>query len=375
MIHPKVLQGFGLQSEDYKIERYGSGLINHTFRLRHLNGKAGRQNDVTGQARLTASFGQGKDFIIQRINTQVFRDPYAITENHRKAVNYLAECCPDYYFLAPVSTVKGEDLLEWNSEYWRVLPFVAHTVSINEAANPKQAFEASRQFGRLARNLSGIDLSSMRPTIPNFHNLTLRYSQFQGAINNSDRERKEDAEELIEEFQRFTQIPITYEELKTDPDFRDRLMHHDTKINNVLLDDKTYEGVCVIDLDTLMPGKIISDLGDMVRTYVSPVSEEETDFSKIVIRESYYDALMKGYLSEVGKDLTSTEKEVLFYAGQFMIYMQGIRFLSDYLNGDIYYPIKYPRHNFNRAKNQLVLLKKLNEKESGLRKIIRKYLK
>ncbi|MCK7560169.1 hypothetical protein MKQ70_36735 [Chitinophaga sedimenti] len=122
--------------------------------------------------------------------------------------------------------------------------------------------------------------------------------------------------------------------------------------------------------DTLMPGKLISDLGDMVRTYVCPVSEEEQDFSKIAVRSEYYEALMKGYLSEVGPTLTQTEKEHLFYAGKFMIYMQGIRFLTDYLNGDVYYPIKYPEHNFNRAKNQLTLLQALVAKEEELQGVI-----
>ena len=128
------------------------------------------------------------------------------------------------------------------------------------------------------------------------------------------------------------------------------------------------------DLDTLMPGKIISDLGDMIRTYVCPVSEEERDFSQIVIRDEYYEALMQGYLAEIGGTLTKVEKEQLFFAGKFMIYMQGIRFLTDYLNGDVYYPIKYPAHNYDRAKNQLVLLQRLMEKETPLQAIIDKCL-
>ena len=356
MIHPRILEGFGIDKDAYLVSRFGSGLINNTFRLHH-KGRSTRN-----------------DLVLQKINTQVFKDPYQITQNHRKAADYLAAHYPDYFFLAPVPTASGADLLEWNEEYWRMLPFVDHTVSINEASTPKQAYEAARQFGRLARKLSGIELDTLQPTIPNFHNLTLRYSNFQSAIAGAVVERKEEAEALINAFQQYSQIAVTYEELKTDPDFRDRLMHHDTKINNVLLDDKTFEGVCVIDLDTLMPGKIISDLGDMIRTYVSPVSEEETDFEKIVIRSEYYDALMKGYLSELGNDLTATEKEVLFYSGQFMVYMQGIRFLADYLNGDVYYAARYPKHNFNRAKNQLTLLEALNRNEKDLRHIIAKHL-
>ena len=356
IVHPGILEGFGLDNSAYRIEKHGSGLINNTFRLHHQSGDA------------------KKDFILQRINTHVFKNPYVIVQNHRNASDYLARHHPEYYFLAPVPAKDGRDLFEWKGDYWRMLPYVAHTHSVNEADNPKQAYEAARQFGRLAHNLSGVEMDNFRPSIPNFHNLTLRYSDFQNAVNNANEERRERSAELIEAFERYSQIPITYEELKTDQNFPDRLMHHDTKINNVLLDDITNEGVCVIDLDTLMPGKLISDLGDMVRTYVSPVSEEEADFSQIMIRDDYYEALMRGYLPELGETLTSTEKEMLFYAGQFMIYMQGIRFLTDYLNGDIYYPVRYLMHNFNRAKNQLTLLQRLNEKEQDLRKIISKYL-
>lgn len=355
IIHPKIFKGFGLKQDDFKIEKFGSGLINHTFRL-----KAQNQSD--------------KDLILQRINTQVFKKPERIAENHRKAVDYLKANAPNYFFLEPVSTTEGKDLLEWNGEYWRILPFVDHAITIDEANNPKQAYEAAKQFGKFAKNISGLELESLQPTIPDFHNLTLRYNDFQSAIAKASIDRKEETKDLINAFQQHSHIAVTYEELKTDPDFIDRMMHHDTKINNVMLDDKSFEGVCIIDLDTMMPGKIISDLGDMIRTYVSPVSEEETDFDKIVIREKYYDALMNGYLSQVGSDLTDTEKEVLFYSGQFMIYMQGLRFLTDFLNGDTYYSIKYPKHNFNRAKNQLVLLEALNEKEKPLKRIIKNYL-
>lgn len=356
MVYPRVLEGFNLDYQAYRIDRHGSGLINNTFRLTHLPGTA------------------GQDYILQRINTHVFRNPHVLVRNHRLAADYLAKEYPGYFFLAPVAARDGQDLLEWDGEYWRMLPFVANTHTVNEAEDPKEAYEAARQFGRLARYLEAIPLGAFQPSIPNFHNLTLRYSDFQGAVNSAGETRLEQAQDLIDSFERYSRIAIRYEELKTDPNFPDRLMHHDTKINNVLLDNQTSEGVCVVDLDTLMPGKLISDLGDMVRTYVSPVSEEETDFSRIEIREPYYEALMKGYLGELKNSLTPTEKEVLFYAGQFMIYMQGIRFLTDYLNGDIYYPIQYPLHNFNRARNQLTLLERLNEKEDKLRAIIDRYL-
>jgi len=351
--HPLILKAFGIDGPGTDIKKFGSGHINNTFLLQKQDGKR---------------------FVLQRINVSVFREPEVIARNQRLASDYLAQHHPGYLFITPVATVEGEELFILDDEYWRMIPFIADSVTVDQADDPTQAYEAARQFGRLARNLDGINLQPFRPTIPNFHNLTLRYSAFQDAIRQSKEERRQQAAELTAAFLRYSDIAVTYEKLKTDPRFRDRLMHHDTKINNVLLHKDTYKGLCVCDLDTLMPGKVISDLGDMVRTYVSPVSEEERDCCQIHIRDEYYEALMDGYLSEVGDSLTGVEREQLFYAGKFMIYMQGIRFLTDFLNGDIYYPIKYPEHNFDRAMNQLTLLERLMEKEAGLQAVIRKCL-
>ncbi|MBC9912221.1 phosphotransferase enzyme family protein [Chitinophaga varians] len=349
-----ILQAFGLEPEGLNVRRFGSGHINNTFLLE-------KKED-------------GSKYVLQKINVNVFKEPGIIAANQRMAADYLATHHPAYLFITPIPTVNGEELFVMDNEYWRMIPFIAGSVTVDQADNPKQAYEAAKQFGRLANYLSGIDLKPFKASIPNFHNLTLRYAAFQEAIRNTREDRKAAAEELIDEFLRYSDIAVTYEQLKTNPEFRDHLMHHDTKINNVLLNKDTYEGICVCDLDTLMPGKIISDLGDMVRTYVCPVSEEEPDVSQIVVRDEYFEALMQGYLEEIGGALTKVEKEQLFFAGKFMIYMQGIRFLTDYLNGDVYYPIKYARHNFDRAHNQLVLLKRLIEKQDTLQAIINKCL-
>jgi Ser/Thr protein kinase RdoA (MazF antagonist) len=153
-----------------------------------------------------------------------------------------------------------------------------------------------------------------------------------------------------------------YEVCKTR--LKTRCTHHDTKISNVLFDEFN-KGLCVIDLDTVMPGYFISDVGDMMRTYLCPVSEEEKDFSKITVRKDFYDAIVNGYLSEMGAELSDIEKIYFHDAGKFMIYMQAIRFLTDHLNDDIYYGAKYPGHNFIRAGNQITLLQRLMEINPG----------
>jgi hypothetical protein len=151
-------------------------------------------------------------------------------------------------------------------------------------------------------------------------------------------------------------------------------MHHDTKISNVLLDEESFKGVCVIDLDTLMPGYFISDLGDMMRTYLCAVDENETDFSKIKIREDFFSAIVKGYLSEMGSVLNPQEKELILFSGKYIIYMQALRFLTDYLQGNTYYPIQYPNQNLDRALNQFQLLNLLFQNERKLEELIQECL-
>ncbi len=203
----------------------------------------------------------------------------------------------------------------------------------------------------------------MKTTLPQFHDLSLRYEQFLEALTHGNKERIIESDELIKILIENAHIAKEYENIKINPEFKFRVTHHDTKISNVLFDGDD-KGLCVIDLDTIMSGYFINDVGDMMRTYLSPVSEEETDFSKIEVRDAFYKAIVKGYFDEMKDELTDTEKQYFFYAGQFMIYMQALRFLTDYLNNDVYYGAKYPKHNFNRAKNQIVLLQKLVEKKS-----------
>jgi Ser/Thr protein kinase RdoA (MazF antagonist) len=333
---------------------FGSGHINHTFLV-----------ETETEHR----------YVLQKINIAVFNKPWDIANNLQRASAYLATHHPTYLFITPLPTLQGDELFVLENDYWRLTPFVPDSLSFDEATTPAQAYEAARQFGLLARNLDGLDMAPFEPTIPGFHNLSWRYQQFEKALEEAPLDRKEAARQLIEGFLEKRAIVDTYESLLHNSDFPDRLMHHDTKINNVLLQADTQRGLCVCDLDTLMPGKIISDVGDMIRTFVSPVSEESTAFDQVHVREAYYKALVDGYLSEMKHVLTETEKSAIFYAGPFLVYMQGLRFLTDYLNGDVYYPIKYPDHNLNRARNQMVLLQDLYRKEEVLQNMIQSALR
>jgi Ser/Thr protein kinase RdoA (MazF antagonist) len=310
------------------------------------------------------------EYIVQRINDHVFKKPFEVAANIRMIDRYLQEHSPSYLFVSPVANLQGEDIhYDEANGYFRVFPYIKGSHTINAVTNPHQAFEAALQFGKFTRLLSGFEARLLHITIPDFHNLTLRYSQFETALKYGDPGRIRQSAELIAEIKKHVGIVEAYEKIKTSTMVKQRVTHHDTKISNVLFDDRG-KGLCVIDLDTVMPGYFISDLGDMMRTYLSPANEEEKDFDKIEVREDFFKAIVNGYLSSMGDELTREEQGLIIYSGSFLIYMQAIRFLADYFNKDVYYGARYEDQNYVRAGNQLVLLKRLDEKSEGLRQII-----
>src|SRR5688572_10999481 len=342
-----VLSAYGIDGRSL-VETFGSGLINNTWKV----------------------IAAGHEYILQRVNHAVFKEPHDIANNISLVGDYLKRNHPEYKFIAPVPTPKGDEMIYISGEgYFRLFPFVAGSHSKDVVETPAQAYEAATQFGRFTRLLHGIDIKKLRLTIPCFHDLSLRYQQFLLSIEKGNKERIRESEALIRSLVAHADIVTEYDHIVTNPDFRLRVTHHDTKISNVLFDEEG-KGICVIDLDTVMPGYFISDVGDMMRTYLSPVSEEETEFEKIEVRDEFYKAIVQGYYTEMKDELTETEKQYFFYAGEFIIYMQAIRFLTDYLNDDVYYGAKYPRHNFMRAKNQSILLEQLLKKKERLQSIV-----
>ncbi|MGZ3910819.1 MAG: phosphotransferase, partial [Flavisolibacter sp.] len=183
--------------------------------------------------------------------------------------------------------------------------------------------------------------------------------------------RIRESESLIRVLKEHQDIVSSYEKLTRSKAFKSRVTHHDTKISNVLFDEKD-KGLAVIDLDTVMPGYFISDVGDMMRTYLSPVSEEEKDFSKIGIREDFFQAIAEGYLGKMGGQLSEEEMMHFVYSGLFMSYMQALRFLTDHLNNDRYYGAAYEGQNFTRAGNQVVLFQRILEKQQLLNQMVKR---
>jgi len=342
-----ILPSFGLDPAKYSLEPFGSGLINHTWKVSDGNDR----------------------YILQRINKNVFKQPRDISENLATLDAYLKSTAPDYLFAAPLPAADGKHFAEADGEFYRLQPFVKNSKTVNAITQTKQAFEAARQFGKFSRLLNSFDAGQLKCTLPDFHNLGLRVRQFQSALIRAGEEKFNQAETTIRAIEDHIAIAETYQELLNNEQMPVRVIHHDTKINNVLFNDND-EGLCVIDLDTVMPGYFISDVGDMMRTYLSPANEEEQDLEKVQINIDYFKAVYIGYVQEMGDVLTTFEKSLFIYAGKFMIYMQAVRFLTDFLNGDVYYPTQYPGHNLARAQNQLVLLDRYGQLEDTFTEII-----
>ena len=346
-----VLAAYGLPV-DTSVTPHGSGLINRTWLIRN---------------------GKGK-FILQRINQDVFSTPALIAENIERVGRYLSTHYPEVVFPRPVATTNGETLVSTGPDsFYRLYPFIEDSVTIDVVDQPGLAYEAAKQFGAFTRMMNGFPAAQLHETLPHFHDLSLRYDSFREALSTGQPDRIQKAGELIGYLQSQHHLVTKYQRILTDPGFRIRVTHHDTKISNVLF-DKAGNGICVIDLDTVMPGYFISDVGDMLRTYLCPVTEEEKDTTRIHVRLDYFEAIVQGYLDEMQYVLTPDEKKAFVYAGEFMVYMQALRFITDYLLGDKYYGSRYEGHNFIRALNQATLLQRFSEQSPTLRNIAAKVL-
>ena len=308
------------------------------------------------------------DFILQRKNHLIFKDipgmmnNIVLVTNHirkkllavgekdtdRKVMTYIPDAAGNYY------------VRDGEGNYWTLFLFVSDSHGIEEVTNPAQAYSAGRAFGYFQQQLSDLPGSHLIETIPNFHNGKFRLKQFKEAITANTAYRVAEMKPVIDK------LMARAEEMTSLQDWLDkgkiplRITHNDTKINNVLYD---HDGntLCIIDLDTVMPGSALFDFGDAIRTLGNTSSEDEPDLSKIGFNREYYRAFAEGYLSESSQFLTSFERENLAFSCQYLVWEQAIRFLADYLNGDTYYKIAYPEHNKVRALAQARYLDVMDE--------------
>lgn len=332
--HQEILSRYFQDDPLLDIHVFGNGLIHKTYVL--------KQND------------QPK-YILQQVNTTVFKSPDAIENNLLELQSFLKKSDDTIFLPLPAKNLEGNLHTSVDNHVYRLTSYVEDSHAIDTCIQPEQAFEAAFQFGQFTSAFEGMDIEKLQATIPDFHNLSFRWYQFEQAVSNGNKQRIQHAKKEISYLFDNQSIVKQFEQINQSVYFKKRVTHHDTKISNILFN--SYEkGICVIDLDTVMGGLLISDLGDMFRTYLSPGNEEETDLEKVFVRKSFYQAIAEGYLEKMADLLTKEEKEAIPYAGEFLIYMQALRFLTDFLNDDIYYGISYDMNNYNRTINQLHLL-------------------
>lgn len=332
-----LCESFGITLNGHDCMPFGNGLINRTYLLKDRHGD--------------------DDWILQQVNTNIFKWPELIAYNNYLAAEHLRMHYPGYRFMEGRRTAEGKDLFQDRAlGAWRMFPYIRNTVSHDTVMSEHQAYSAAQQFGRLTRYLDGVYTGAFKVTIPDFHHLPKRWARFQEAIRNAAPQRLDPALETIAFYTGNEELVGAFDALLNDPEVSIRITHNDTKLNNVLFDRDTNEAVCVVDLDTLMPGKALFDLGDMIRTFISPAAEDDPDPAHCIVRPGIFEALVDGWFSEMAPLLTAAEKERVFLSGQLLMMEQGVRFLTDHLQNDVYYGADRPDHNLDRARNQMHLL-------------------
>lgn len=346
----EVLRNFDIE---YTVEKYGNGHINDTY--------------------ITAS----KEFILQRINTNIFKNPYELMENIENVTQFIRgkilQCGgdPERETLTIIKTTDGKSCYKYDDQnYFRMFRFIGDTVTIENEKSDKILFNAGRGFGHFQDLLNDFPVERLHETIADFHNTPIRVEALRRSIEKDAAGRAESVKAEIDFALSHADFADTVIRGLKDKSIPTRVTHNDTKINNILFDKDTLEAVCVIDLDTVMPGSALYDFGDALRMGASTAAEDEPDLDKVWFDEGAFKCFSQGYCQEFGDKLTDAEKELLSFAPKLLTYECGIRFLTDYLDGDIYFKIHRENHNLDRARNQFKLVADMENKEKELEKII-----
>lgn len=325
---------------------YGSGHINDTYCAQYSQG------------------GTAIHYIFQRVNHAIFNDPVALMENIGRVTEHarkrLVESGVANISRRVLTTLPALDgkpyAFDADGNLWRVYVFVERATGYDLITSPRQAYEAAKAFGEFQRLCADLPGKRLFETIPDFHHTGKRFDKLLQAIAEDPRNRAAESKVEIEFALAREKDATRIIDAMASGEIPERVTHNDTKINNVLIDDATGEGICVIDLDTTMPGCALYDFGDMVRSATNSAAEDETDIAKITSRMEIFKALAEGYISTASAFLNSRERSELVFAGKLLSFECGIRFLTDYLQGDVYFKIKKPAHNRDRCRNQFALV-------------------
>ena len=351
-----IARRFDIPCEILRVEKMGEGFINDTLRV------------ITPQGE--------RNYILQRKNKNVFHDVPALMENiravtaHLKSATAAAGGDPSLEVLTQIP-VRGTDCLYWvddAGEYWTVCEFVPGSVTYDRVDTSRLAYEGGRGIGRFHRLLTGFD-KNIHDSIPGFHNLRLRFEQWDEALKADRAGRKAGVETEIAWIEERRNDIMSFQEMIESGRFPKRVTHNDTKISNILFDNNGH-ALCVIDLDTMMGATVFNDFGDAIRSYTNTGAEDDRDLTRVGCSMEYFEAYTRGFLSECGEMLTAAELEWLPFAGRFITFEQVLRFLMDYINGDTYYKVAYPGHNLVRTRAQFALLSSMERQYGDMKAIV-----
>ncbi len=348
--------------------------------IKHDLGSIARQFQIAGRFLSAAPYGSGHindtfaavfehegslvRYILQRINHNVFKNPMALMQNVERVTAHVRSKLharnADDIDRRTLTLVPDQSGRNWHIDakgnHWRCYYFIEKAATYDQCENPTQAYQAARAFGEFQNLLADLPAPRLHETIPSFHNTRARFEALRTAIakdsaNRAATVKPEIQFALVQE----TMVDVLLQEHKAG-NLPERVTHNDTKLNNVMLDDATGEGVCVIDLDTVMPGLALYDFGDFCRSACRPTLEDERDLSKVEMRMDMFEALVAGYLKSAGEVLTSREKDFLSFSAPLITFEIGIRFLCDHLEGDRYFKIHRENHNADRARVQFKMV-------------------
>ena len=356
----KIFYSFSTEGTFLKAGSFGSGHIHETFLVK----TAEPEKD---------------DYILQKINNVVFRNIPELQENVERVTVHLQKKIS----VIPCSDIKREclhmmqakDGKSWNTDdqgnFWRLFVFISNHRSYDIVDSPSKAFEGGKAIGRFQAFLADLPGKPLHETIPSFHDVEKRIDRFMNTLERNPAGRvKETLSETGFMLKRADEMKII-QKLGREGKIPVRITHNDTKFNNILFDEND-KSLCIIDLDTVMPGYFHSDFGDAIRTGANIAAEDEEYLSKIKMDISLFEAYAEGYLSEIRNTLNKTEKEYLAFAPLLMTFEQALRFLTDYIDGDKYYKIHHEKHNLQRTRAQIRLLESMEEQYGEMREIIKK---
>ena len=359
----ELCESFDINGKYVNCLELGTGNINSTYLVKYV------RDDVERQ------------FILQRINKNVFKEPEKVMDNIVRVTNYVREkveqcklSTKKLVMRAFLSKADGKPfVIDDNGEYWRCYRFIPNSITYDTVTDLSIVEGAGTAFGRFQNYLHGFDAQSLYTTIPDFHNTSVRYQAFEKAIKEDPLGRVKRVENEIEKLMSFKQKACLLQDYLDKGELPIRVTHNDTKCNNVSFDKDTGEALAVLDLDTVMPGAVAHDFGDAIRFIANSLIEDDTDVENVSLVIEKYEAFTKGFITQVKQSLTELEKATMNLGVFAMTVELAVRFLTDYLLGDTYFKTKHPGHNVDRARNQIALAEDVLRKSARLDEIIKKY--